>query len=362
MAFAKYLHLCGVLSKGDIRKLTLDELEGVLVGMGEDAYRAKQIWAWLWGRGVVDFEQMSNLSKVLRGKLGEHFFISPVREDLRQVSLDGTVKFRLRLGDGLFVESVLIPVVRDGRYTVCVSSQVGCSLSCAFCATGKMKRMRNLDASEIYDQVSLAGRATEQLYRRALTNVVYMGMGEPLLNYKQVLRSIDLICSEWGLNMAARRLTISTAGVAKMIERLAEDSPRVNLALSLHAPNDQKRGRIMAINEQNNIERLMRALKYFYKHSRGKISYEYIALDGFNDTEQDARELISLCRAFPVHVNIIEYNSVPGINFGKTKADRLERFVEQLSRAKINVTVRRSRGEDIDAACGQLAGRTKVSD
>ena len=277
--------------------------------------------------------------------------------DKIQHSLDGTIKTRFKLHDGHLIESVLIPVPEDKRFTVCVSSQVGCSLSCTFCATGKMKRLRNLDAGEIFDQVVMVNRQALEHFGHPLTNIVYMGMGEPLLAYRPVMESIDRITAENGLNMSPRRITVSTAGIGKMIKKLADDASKVNLALSLHAADDDKRNEIMPINEQNNLSVLMEALSYYYQQTRNRISYEYIAFNQFNDSIEDARKLAKLCKSFPVRVNIIEYNPIEAAPFEKAEEDRIDQFARYLTNQNIMVTVRRSRGKDIDAACGQLANK-----
>lgn len=346
-------------TKQDIRQLSKEQLAATFKEMGEPAFRAKQVYEWLWAKGEYTFEGMTNLSKKLRDTLQERFEIRPIQTHLVQHSADGTIKTRFKLHDGNFIESVLIPVEDQMRYTVCVSTQVGCSLTCSFCATGKMKRVRNLDAAEIYDQVMLVNKQCVEVYGLPLTNVVYMGMGEPLLNYAEVLRSVELLTAKDALGMAPRRLTISTAGVAKMIKKLADDGIRTNLALSLHAADDEKRNTIMPINETNNLDVLVEALNYFYKHTKdSKITFEYIAFQNFNDSMDDAQKLLALCRRVPtVKVNIIEYNPVEGVDFVKSDEDRLDDFVFVLLKNKVDVTIRRSRGRDIDAACGQLANK-----
>lgn len=341
----------------DIRKLSLEEIQTALVDLGEAKFRAKQIYSWLWQKGARSIDEMTNLSKDLRAKLNTHYTIRPIMEDMVQRSNDGTIKSRYRLHDGHLIESVLIPVVADNRFTVCVSSQVGCSLTCKFCATGRMKRERNLDPSEIYDQVYLVNQQCLETYGHPLTNIVYMGMGEPLLAYRNVLQSIAHITSEQGLHMSPRRITVSTAGIAKMIRKLADDKVRFNLALSLHAADDDKRNEIMPINEQNNLDILMDAIEYFYRETGNKISYEYIAFQNFNDQIEDAKNLAKLCKRFPVKINIIEYNPIDGAPFLKSSAQNLDRFSDYLTKQGITVTVRRSRGRDIDAACGQLANK-----
>ncbi|MEL6970267.1 MAG: 23S rRNA (adenine(2503)-C(2))-methyltransferase RlmN [Bacteroidota bacterium] len=346
-----------VVTKMDIRKLPFAEIQQALKEMGQAGFRAKQIYEWLWQKGARSFTEMTNLSKDLRLKLEEQFVINAITEDKVQHSSDGTVKTRFRLHDGHLIESVLIPVPADNRFTVCVSSQVGCSLTCKFCATGQMKRLRNLDAAEIYDQVVMVNEQCLEKFGHPLTNIVYMGMGEPLLAYRPVLESIEKITSPEGLNMAPRRITVSTAGIAKMIRRLADDATKVNLALSLHAADDAKRDDIMPINEQNNLSVLMDALEYFYLQTRNRISYEYIAFQDFNDSLDDARNLLKLCKRFPVRVNIIEYNPIDGAEFRKATAHRIDDFARLLRDNGVMVTIRRSRGKDIDAACGQLANK-----
>ena len=344
-------------TKKDIRELSQLELEEVFQEVGEPKFRAKQVHEWLWKKGVHSFEAMTNLSKKLREFLDENFAINGIELDKVQHSLDGTIKSRFRLYDGHLIESVLIPVPADNRYTACVSSQVGCSLSCTFCATGRMKRVRNLDAGEIYDQVVLVNRQAEETFGHPLTNIVYMGMGEPLLAYKNVLESVERLTSPDGLNMSPRRITISTAGIAKMIKKLADDEVKFNLALSLHAADDEKRDQIMPINEQNNLSSLMEALRYFYRKTRNRISYEYIAFQNFNDGPEDAARLAALCRQFPVMVNIIEYNPIDGAPFLKAAEHRIDDFARYLRDQGVMGTVRRSRGKDIDAACGQVANK-----
>ena len=325
--------------------------------LGEKKFRARQVWEWLWKKGVRSFDDMSNLSKALREQLDAQFLIQAIAEDKVQRSHDGTIKTRFRLHDGHLVESVLIPVPDENRFTVCVSCQVGCSLTCSFCATGQMKRVRNLDPAEIYDQVVLVNLQSLETFGHPLTNIVFMGMGEPLLAYSSVLESIDRITAPDGLNMSPRRITVSTAGIAKMIRKMADDGVKFNLALSLHAADDVKRNEIMPINEQNDLASLVDAIDYFYQKTRNRISYEYIAFQKFNDSLQDAANLARLCRRYPVRVNIIEYNPVDGVAFEKADEARIDQFAAYLRKEGIMVTVRRSRGKDIDAACGQLANK-----
>ncbi|GAB4136633.1 MAG: 23S rRNA (adenine(2503)-C(2))-methyltransferase RlmN [Bacteroidia bacterium] len=341
-----------------IRSLSLDELKAFLESKGEKAFRAKQIWEWLWVKSARSFDEMTNLSKPLRALLAEHFTFHPVVVDNFQKSSDRTIKDAFRLYDGNIVEGVLIPT--ESRMTACISSQVGCSLTCKFCATGKLARLRNLDAEEIYDQVVLIRDQAEKNYGQPLTNIVYMGMGEPLLNYKNVLQSIDRITSPDGLGMSPQRITVSTAGIAKMIKKLGDDQVKFNLALSLHAANDEKRNRIMPINEQNSLDALADALNYFYEKTGTRVTFEFIVFKDFNDSVQDALELAAYCRKVPAKVNIIEYNPIDDGEFQQTLPGRLEKFKQVLEEKGIIVNIRRSRGKDIDAACGQLANKNKA--
>jgi 23S rRNA (adenine2503-C2)-methyltransferase len=343
--------------KVDLRSLSKQELEAQFIEIGEPKFRADQIWQWLWQKGITNFDEMSNLSKSLREKLKLHYYINTITLDKSQFSNDGTIKSRFKLHDGHFIEAVLIPVVEDNRYTVCISCQVGCSLTCSFCATGKMKRVRNLDPGEIFDQVVAVNHQCMAYFDHGITNIVYMGMGEPLLAYNSVMKSIDHITDPTGLAMSPKRITVSTAGIAKMIKKMADDGTRVNLALSLHAADDVKRNEIMPINEQNNLNALMESIKYFYKTTGNRISYEYIAFDGFNDSISDAKNLVKLCSHFPVKVNVIEYNPVEGVTLTKANADKIDDFAKFVRNKGVMISLRRSRGKDIDAACGQLANK-----
>ncbi len=341
--------------KKDIRQLSLEELEAAVIELGEPKFRAKQIFEWIWKKKCVDFDSMTNLSMGFREKLNAQFVFHTMLVETSQRSSDGTYKLRFQLHDDHFIEGVLIPT--EDRMTACVSSQVGCSLTCKFCATGYMARKRNLDPAEIYDQVVHINQLAEREYGMSLTNIVFMGMGEPLLNYANVLKGIEHLTSPSGLGMSPSRITVSTAGVAKMIRKLADDEVRFHLALSLHAANDEKRNTIMPINETNSLEVLEEALTYFYQKTKNKITFEYITFNNFNDGEQDAKELAKICRQFPAKVNIIEYNPIDQVDFTKSDSDRIDRFAIALRKLGIMVSVRRSRGKDIDAACGQLANK-----
>jgi 23S rRNA (adenine2503-C2)-methyltransferase len=342
-----------ILNKKDIRKLTLDDLKAWLVEQGEKPFRSKQIYEWLWKHSIQSFAEMNNVSLALREKLEQHFAINAVQVATEQLSNDGTIKSAFKLYDSNIVEGVLIP--HDERKTACVSSQVGCSLTCKFCATGYMDRVRNLDAAEIYDQVVRINEQSLRQYGQPLTNIVYMGMGEPMLNYANVMKSIERITAHDGLGMAARRITVSTAGIAKMIKKMADDGVKANLALSLHAANDEKRNQIMPINETNSLEAIKDALKHYHQVTGRKVTYEYIVFDNFNDTLQDAEELLQFSKIIPCKINLIEYNPIANADFVNTDDDRLQNFIYYLADRGCQVNVRRSRGKDIDAACGQLA-------
>ena len=344
------------LAKPNIRQLSKEELEQYFLEMGEKAFRAKQVYEWIWAKQARNFEDMTNLSKELRTKLADNFSLPALTGDLTQHSNDGTVKSRFRTVDGHLVEGVLIPT--DDRKTACVSSQIGCSLSCKFCATGYMDRKRNLEFDEIFDEVVLINQQSEATYGKKLTNIVFMGMGEPLLNYKNVLKAIEKISSPEGLGMSPRRITVSTAGVAKMIKQLGDDQVRFKLALSLHAATDAKRHEIMPINDTNDIQSLVEALNYFYQKTGNEITFEYILFKDFNDSLEDAAELVKLYRRVPADlINIIEYNPIDLALFEKPDEDKTMQFMQYLEKHRVNVRLRRSRGKDIDAACGQLANK-----
>lgn len=340
----------------NVRHLNLDELKAYFESIGEKSFRAKQVYEWIWQKHALRFDDMSNLSKELRIRLSEDFILPALRIDATQYSSDGTIKSRFRTHDDHLVEGVLIPT--EDRKTACVSSQIGCSLSCKFCATGYMERKRNLEFDEIYDEVVLINQQSLKTYDKKLTNIVFMGMGEPLLNYRNVMKSIERITAPDGLGMSPRRITVSTAGVARMIRQLGDDGAKFKLALSLHAANDRKRHEIMPINDTNNIRSLIDALNYFYKKTRNEITFEYILFRDFNDSLQDADELIKIYRQVPADlINIIEYNPIDFADFQKPTEEKTMAFMDYLEKNRVNARLRRSRGKDIDAACGQLANK-----
>ena len=330
-----------------------------MVVLGEKPFRAKQVYEWLWKKRATSFNDMTNLSKSLRAIIDDNFEIRAISLQEAQKSNDKTIKNAFLLADEAVVEGVLIPTRK--RMTACVSVQVGCSLDCAFCATGKLKRVRNLNPDEIYDQVAMISQQSKDEYDIPLSNIVFMGMGEPLLNYKNVLASIDKITSPDGLGMSPKRITVSTAGIPKMIKKLADDEIKFNLALSLHAANDVKRNKIMPINERNSLEVLKEAMIYFHEKTKTRPTLEYIIFKDFNDEIQDAEELAEFCLSFPSKVNIIEYNPIDGGKYQQADEAKVDAFADYLESRNIIVNMRRSRGKDIDAACGQLANKNKLT-
>ena len=344
--------------KKNIRALTKEELKATFSEMGEKSFRSTQVYEWLWQKNAATFDEMTNLSVSLRDQLKDVFFIDHVSLDEQQVSSDRTIKCAFNVGPGKVVEGVLIPT--KTRMTACISSQVGCSLGCKFCATGQLKLLKNLSAGEIVDQVVYLKNLAEEKYGKNLSNIVYMGMGEPLLNYKNVMTSIEKITSEDGLGMSPKRITVSTSGISKMITRLGDEKVKFNFALSLHAANDKKRSEIMPINDSNDLDALAEALRHFYNQTGTRVTYEYIVFKDFNDGLEDAQELAEFCKHIPCKVNLIEYNPIDGVDFQRADSDKLDRFAAFLEDRNIIVNVRRSRGKDIDAACGQLANKNKV--
>lgn len=344
------------ISKRDIRKLSQEELKNFFIAQGDKAFRAQQVWEWLWKKSVKDFDQMTNLSVATRELLKTHFAINHIRVDNMQRSADDTIKNAVTLHDGLIVESVLIPT--EKRITACVSSQVGCSLACKFCATARLKRQRNLSPDEIYDQVVAIKEQSELFFGRPLTNIVFMGMGEPLLNYQNVVTAIDRITSQKGLGMASKRITVSTVGVAKMIKKMADDEVKFNLAVSLHSALNETRSSIMPINDSNPLEELAEALKYWYDKTKKKVTYEYVVWKGVNDTKEAAKALLKFCKIVPSKVNLIEYNPIDDGEFQQASEAVLNMYMDLLESHGITTRIRKSRGKDIAAACGQLANKS----
>jgi len=343
-------------AKKDIRAFDKEQLKAWFVEHGEQAFRAQQVYEWLWQKSVKSFDDMTNISLATRTHLNEHFVINHIKVDEMQRSTDGTIKNGVKLHDGRIVESVLIPT--EKRITACISSQVGCSLDCTFCATARLKRMRNLNPDEIYDQVVAIKQQGDEFFNRPLTNIVFMGMGEPLLNYNNVLAAIDKITNDEGLGMSAKRITVSTVGVCKMIKKLADDEVKFNLAVSLHSAINDKRSKLMPINETNPLEDLADALKYWYSKTKRKVTYEYVVWKGINDQKEDAEALAKFCMHVPSKVNLIEYNPIDDGPYQQAAPEAIEMYQRALRARGVISKVRRSRGKDIDAACGQLANKS----
>ncbi len=341
--------------KKDIRALTKEQLREFFVKEGDKPFRGNQVYEWLWIKSAHTFEDMTSLSKETRAMLEKNFVINHIKVDTIQKSTDGTIKNAVKLHDGLIVESVLIPA--KNRTTACVSSQVGCSLDCKFCATSRLKRMRNLNPDEIYDQVVIIDKESKLYHNRPLSNIVFMGMGEPLMNYNNVLKAIDKITSPEGLGMSPRRIVVSTSGVPKMIKKMADDDVKFKLAVSLHSAIDEVRTSIMPFNETFPLTDLRESLVYWYAKTKNRITYEYVVWNGINDKKKDVDALIEFCKFAPSKVNLIEYNPIDDGEFQQADDQAIDMYVRMLEKNNITVTVRRSRGKDIDAACGQLANK-----
>ena len=343
------------VKKKDIRALTKEQLRNFFEEKGDKAFRGNQVYEWLWNKGAHSFEDMTNISKTTRQMLEENFVINHIKVDQMQRSSDGTIKNAVRLHDDLVVESVLIPTPK--RTTACVSSQVGCSLDCRFCATARLKRMRNLNPDEIYDQVVAIDNESRHYYNRPLSNIVFMGMGEPLMNYNNVIKAIDMITSDEGLGMSPKRITLSTSGVPKMIKKMADDQVRFKLAVSLHSAIDEVRTSIMPFNTTFPLEDLREALEYWYDKTKSRVTYEYVVWKGINDRQQDIDALVKFCTYIPCKVNLIEYNPIDDGEFQQASDAAVNNYINALESRGFVVNVRRSRGKDIDAACGQLANK-----
>ena len=343
------------IEKKDIRALSKEQLRDFFVANQDKAFRGNQVYEWLWSKGAHSFDDMTNVSKETRNMLENNFVINHIKVDTMQRSSDGTVKNAVRLHDGLVVESVLIPT--NTRTTACVSSQVGCSLDCNFCATARLKRMRNLEPGEIYDQVIAIDKESRLYYNHPLSNIVFMGMGEPLMNYNNVLKAIAMITSNEGLGMSPKRITVSTSGVPKMIKKLADDEVKFKLAVSLHSAIDEIRSRIMPFSANFPLSELRESLEYWYHKTKSKITYEYVVWKGINDNKASIDALVKFCKYVPCKVNLIEYNPIDDGEFQQASEESINAYIKALAANDIVAKVRRSRGKDIDAACGQLANK-----
>ena len=347
------------MSKKDIRSLSLEQIKRFFLENGFKEYRGDQVYSWLWEKSAINFQQMTNLPKLIRSILEESFIVNHIKLHTIQKSEDGTIKNGIKLFNDLIIECVLIPTKK--RITACISSQVGCSLNCQFCATSRLKRMRNLNPDEIYDQVALINKQSKEYYNRSITNIVFMGMGEPLMNYKNVIEAIKKITSKKGLGISAKRIVVSTSGIPKMIKKMADENVKFKLAVSLHSAVDSIRTSIMPFNEKMNLSELKLALKYWYQKTKRIITYEYVVWKGINDTIEDANALVDFCKFAPSKVNLIQYNSIDDNKFSQASKENIDLYQRILEENNINVTIRRSRGQDIDAACGQLANKPSLN-
>ena len=341
--------------KIDIRNISVEELQKFCKDNNLPKFRAKQVAEWLWKKGATSFAEMTSLSKEMRDLFTVHFVINSVKIHKAERSIDGTIKYSMKLHDKQLVEGVLIPSKK--RITACISSQVGCSLDCAFCATGTLKLERNLTAAEIYDQVFILNEESISSFGKSLSNIVYMGMGEPLLNYNNMLESIGLITTKKGMGMSPKRITVSTAGIAKMVKKLGDDMVKFNLAISIHSANDEKRSSLMILNDSVPLQELRDAIRYFYDKTDSRITYEYILFKEVNDSVEDAKELAKFCKVSPCKINLIQYNKVDGMDYEKSSNKNTETFISYLEEKHLIVNLRKSKGKDINAACGQLVNK-----
>lgn len=329
----------------------LKGLEKELKSMGQQSFRAKQIFSWLYQKRVNSFDEMTDLSLELRDKLKENFVLDTLKLVKQQTASDETSKFLLECEDGALIETVLMK--HDYGYSVCVTSQVGCAMGCKFCASGLLKAKRNLSSGEIVNQIMYVQRYLDEQDKR-VSHIVVMGIGEPFMNYNNVMNFVSCVNDEHGLNIGSRHITISTCGIAPVIRRFADEQSQVNLAISLHAPNDELRSQIMPVNDMFNLEELFSALHYYLDKTNRRLTFEYILIDGVNDQIAQAKELVDLIKGMNAYVNLIPYNEVDENPFRPTKPESAAAFYDYLKRHKIQCVIRREKGSEIDAACGQL--------
>jgi 23S rRNA (adenine2503-C2)-methyltransferase len=341
--------------KKDIRSLSLKDLCSFFESNNYPSFRGKQVYNWLWSKSCFSFDEMTNISLQLRNLLKDKFVINHIKIDDIQKSNDGTIKNAVKLFDNLLVESVLIPV--KNRTTACISSQVGCSLDCEFCATSRLKRIRNLNPDEIFDQASTINLQSKLYYHRPISNIVFMGMGEPLLNYKNLILGIEKITSKDGLGMSPKRITVSTSGITKLIIKMADDNVKFNLAISLHSAIEETRNKIMPFSKRFPLDELLDAVKYWNKKTRKIVTYEYIVWKEINDNMKDINALVEYCKSSPCKVNLIQYNKTDNPFYVAADDKIIDNYIHELEKNRIPVTIRKSRGKDIDAACGQLANK-----
>ena len=348
------------IEKTNLLGLNRQDMEAFFANLGEKAFRASQVIKWVHQLGVSNFDEMTNISKALREQLKEKACIKPLEVVVDQLSNDGTRKWLMALPDNNRIEAVFIP--EDDRGTLCISSQVGCALDCSFCSTARQGFSRNLSVAEILSQVWLANRLLDEEKKpgRKITNVVLMGMGEPLLNFENVMKAIDIMLDDFAYGLSKRRVTVSTAGVVPAMERLAERHD-VQLAISLHATRDELRNDLVPINKKYNLEQLIEACRHFMakRSPRARLTIEYVMLAGVNDSRQDAEELIKILKDIPVLINLIPFNPFPGSGYKTSSNNAVRRFQDVLMKAGLTTVIRKTRGEDIDAACGQLVGKVE---
>ena len=339
----------------DIRSISLEKLNKFIEKNNFPLYRSNQIFNWINKSSVKSFDDMTNLPKSLIDLLKENFRLNFSQISSKQISIDSTMKFAIKLHDKLVVESVLIP--SGDRVTACVSSQVGCSLDCEFCATSKLSRMRNLESYEIFDQIILLNEQSIENYSLPISNIVFMGMGEPLLNYNNVINSINLITGKEGIEISNKKITLSTSGISKMIHKMADDNIKFNLAISLHSAIESTRNEIMPFSKSFPLSQLIKSLEYWYKKTKRKVTFEYLIWKGINDNFEHINALVKICKRVPSKVNLIEYNSIDDPRFSKADELWVNNYLNILKENKVSASVRRSRGKDIQAACGQLANK-----
>lgn len=339
----------------DIRSISLEQLNKFVEKNNFPLYRSNQIFNWINKSSVKSFDDMTNLPKSLIDLLKENFRLNFSQISNKQISIDSTMKFAIKLHDKLLVESVLIP--SGDRITACVSSQVGCSLDCEFCATSKLSRMRNLESYEIFDQIILLNEQSIENYSLPISNIVFMGMGEPLLNYNNVINSINLITGREGIEISNKKITLSTSGISKMIYKMADDNVKFNLAISLHSAIESTRNEIMPFSKSFPLNQLIKSLEYWYENTKRKVTFEYLIWKGINDDFEHINALVKICKRVPSKVNLIEYNSIDDPRFSKADELWVNKYLNILKENKVSVSIRRSRGKDIQAACGQLANK-----
>ncbi len=345
--------------KKNIRELTIEKLKEFFIEKNEKPFRAKQVYEWLWKKNIGSFDEMVNIPRDLRQMMEQYFFVSSPEVKETQESRDKTIKYSFSLHDGNVIESVLIPSGK--RMTVCISSQAGCPLNCGFCATGKYGFKRDLAFDEIYGQAAFINKQAKEKFGSHLSNIVIMGMGEPLLNYDNVIHAVNMIISQDGMAMSPHRITLSTVGIPDKIKQLADDNVKFNLAVSLHTANKDKRDLIVPANKKYSLRDIAGSLEYYYSKTNNRITYEYILFRDFNDSISDAKELAEFCKISPCKINIIEYNNIAGMDFHKADEDKQKAFASFLENRNLIVNIRKNRGGDINAACGQLANKSDVS-